>query len=305
MPFECEGLRRQRQAQAGLRRLKIVADGVICLSNQKALKRADEQTNLPETFKVTNGLLAQMVQSVKQILSSPGFIKISFADLCSVLQGTQAESFFAAAEATGEDRSREVIDKLFVHPLLESGRVLSDADAVLVSFVGGNDLTMTEINRVMEQIFRYCEKARLIMGAAIDASFGERLAVTIITSQRNETDTGSVSSMVAGTSNGETSNLSSNSRRESGAQVRNETAGRASSRFVGPPPDLSPEKTRELLQKQKCLSSHQRRSAGKMRQEYLPLEVVSKGRFDKSEPTIHQGEDLDIPTYVRRGVALN
>jgi cell division protein FtsZ len=238
-------------------------------------------------------------------LTGPGFIKISFADLCSVLQGTQAESFFATAEASGEDRSREVIDKLFAHPLLESGRVLSDADAVLVSFVGGNDLTMTEINRVMEQIFRHCEKARLIMGAAIDASFGERLAVTIITSQRNETDTGNVSSMVAGTSNGETSNLSSNSRRESGAQVRNETAGRAPSRFVGPPPDLSPEKTRELLQKQKCLSSHQRRSTGKMRQEYLPLEVVSKGRFDKSEPTIHQGEDLDIPTYVRRGVALN
>ena len=75
---------------------------VICLSNQKALKRADEQSNLPETFKATNGLLAQMVQSVKQILSSPGFIKISFADLCSVLQGTHAESFFAAAEATGE-----------------------------------------------------------------------------------------------------------------------------------------------------------------------------------------------------------
>jgi cell division protein FtsZ len=305
MPFECEGLRRQRQAQAGLRRLRIVADGVICLSNQKALKLADEPTNLPETFKVTNRLLAQMVQSVKQILSSPGFIKISFADLCSVLHGTQAESFFAAAEAAGEGRSREVVDKLFTHPLLDSGRVLGDADAVLVSFIGGNDLTMTEINRVMEQIFRHCEKARLIMGAAIEASFGERLAVTIIASQRNETDSGSVSSMVAGTSHGGTNNLSSNSGRESGSQVRNETAGRSPSRFVGPPPDLSPEKTRELLQKQKCLSSRQRRSAGKMRQEYLPLEVVSKGRFDKSEPTIHQGEDLDIPTYVRRGVALN
>jgi cell division protein FtsZ len=37
----------------------------------------------------------------------------------------------------------------------------------------------------------------------------------------------------------------------------------------------------------------------------LPLEVVSKGRFEKSEPTVYQGEDLDVPTFVRRGIVLN
>ena len=42
-----------------------------------------------------------------------------------------------------------------------------------------------------------------------------------------------------------------------------------------------------------------------MLQSQLQLDIISKGRFDKSEPTIHKGEDLDVPTYVRRGVALN
>jgi cell division protein FtsZ len=42
-----------------------------------------------------------------------------------------------------------------------------------------------------------------------------------------------------------------------------------------------------------------------MRQGMLPLEIVSKGRFEKSEPTIYHGEDLDVPTYIRRGVPLN
>jgi hypothetical protein len=42
-----------------------------------------------------------------------------------------------------------------------------------------------------------------------------------------------------------------------------------------------------------------------MRQGDLPLDIVSKGRFDKSEPTIHRGEDLDVPTYIRRGICLN
>jgi cell division protein FtsZ len=48
-----------------------------------------------------------------------------------------------------------------------------------------------------------------------------------------------------------------------------------------------------------------RKTGPKMRQAQLSLAIISKGRFDKSEPTIHKGEDLDIPTYVRRGVALN
>jgi cell division protein FtsZ len=48
-----------------------------------------------------------------------------------------------------------------------------------------------------------------------------------------------------------------------------------------------------------------RKPGPKMLQTQLPLAIVSKGRFDKSEPTIHRGEDLDIPTYIRRGVPLN
>jgi hypothetical protein len=40
-------------------------------------------------------------------------------------------------------------------------------------------------------------------------------------------------------------------------------------------------------------------------QTQLPLTIVSKGRFDKSEPTLHHGEDLDVPTFLRRGIAMN
>jgi hypothetical protein len=52
-------------------------------------------------------------------------------------------------------------------------------------------------------------------------------------------------------------------------------------------------------------SGRARRAGNKLLQTQLPLAIISKGRFDKSEPTIHKGEDLDIPTYVRRGISLN
>src|SRR5436309_4152477 len=60
LPFECEGARRQRQAQAGLERLKEAADAVLCLPNQRVLKLIDEHTSLIETFKITNDLNVSM-----------------------------------------------------------------------------------------------------------------------------------------------------------------------------------------------------------------------------------------------------
>jgi cell division protein FtsZ len=76
---------------------------------------------------------------------------------------------------------------------------------------------------------------------------------------------------------------------------------RPSSRFVPPAPDASPEKISAIRQ----AGTKVRKSGPKLRQGQLPLDIVSKGRFDKSEPTIHKGEDLDVPTYIRRGILLN
>ena len=83
-------------------------------------------------------------------------------------------------EAAGVARSREIVEKLLAHPLLDEGRALAEADAVLVSLMGGKDLTMAEVNRVMEQISRQCEQAQIIMGAAVDETLKNRLCVTVI-----------------------------------------------------------------------------------------------------------------------------
>jgi cell division protein FtsZ len=74
---------------------------------------------------------------------------------------------------------------------------------------------------------------------------------------------------------------------------------------VPPAPELGSDQGQQLLARQGRGGSRQRKNSSRLRQTQLPLEIVSKGRFDKSEPTIHKGEDLDVPTYIRRGVALN
>ena len=292
-PFHCEGSRRQRLAQHGLAELKSAADGAICLPNQKVFQIIDENTSLRETFQITNEFLATGVRGIWRLLLHKGLIEIHFADLAALVRDRHTESAFAVAEATGPARSREVLDKLLAHPMLDGGQMLVESEAVLVSVLGGPDLTMAEVNRVMEQVNRQCEHAQVIMGAAIDQAFDERLAVTLIAART------SAEPLAAATGHPAASD-------ELPQQLLPHlTGGRRGSRFVPPAPALLPDQVQQLLTRQSRGGASPRKGQSRMRQGQLPLEIVSKGRFDKSEPTIHKGEDLDVPTYLRRGVALN
>ncbi len=293
MPFDCEGHRRQRVAQHGLAQFKAAADGAICLPNQKVFKLIDENTSVLETFRIINDFLAAGVHGVWRLLRHQGLIEIHFTELAALIQDRHAESTLAIAEAMGPTRSREVMDKLLAHPMLDGGQLLGESEAVLVSVTGGADLTMAEVNRVMEQINRQCERAQVIMGAAIDEAFKDRLAITLVAARKHPER-----EAIAG---------APGSRGELGQQLLPPlTEGRTGSRFVPPAPALPSEQVEQLMARQQGTGGlRPRKSASKMRQTQLPLEIVSKGRFDKSEPTIHKGEDLDVPTYIRQGVPLN
>jgi hypothetical protein len=76
---------------------------------------------------------------------------------------------------------------------------------------------------------------------------------------------------------------------------------RSGSRFGAPPPALSEEKREQIMRVQ---GGRSRKKLSRLQKE-LPLEIIFKGRFEKSDPTIRNGEDLDVPTYIRRGVPLN
>ncbi|MDR3457629.1 MAG: cell division protein FtsZ [Verrucomicrobiae bacterium] len=264
LPFDCEGNRREAQAQTALEQLKAAADGVVCLPSQKIFKLIDENTSLVETFSFSGGFLIEGVRGVWQLLTRPGLIQVHFADLCGLLRDRHAENVFAFVEATGAGRSREVVEKILAHPLLDEGRALADSEAVLVSLLAGKDLTMAEVNRVMEQVKRQCSHAQIIMGAAVDADLKSKLCVTIIAARQTPASMPVRVEARTGTSN---------------------PAGKSDIVIARP--------------------SRVRRTGAKAVQTQLPLTIVSKGRFDKSEPTLHHGEDLDVPTFIRRGIPLN
>ena len=265
LPFDWEGSHRRDQARQDLKQIRAQADGVICLPNQKTFKLIDENTGVAEFFRISAGLLTEALRGVWQLMTRPGLIQIHLADLCALLRDKNSEAVFAFVEAAGSARAREVVEKLLAHPLLDEGRALAESDTVLVNLMGGRDLTMGEVNRVMEQITRQCEHARVIMGAALDEPLKDRLTVTVIAARH-------------------------------GRSAAPGEAAPSRGAHACPPP-------REPSGKPHAAGGR-RKADPKLRQEMLPLATISKGRFDKSEPTIHHGEDLDIPTYLRRGVSF-
>lgn len=300
LPFNCEGNQRQHHARQGLDHLTSIADGVLCLPHQKAAKLLDEHAGFADTFRASAHLLLDGVRGVWRLLMHRGLIEIHFEQLCAVLRTGGGECSFATVESAGITRARDAIEKLSAHPLLDGGQTLAAAETVLVSLLGGPDLARTDVDRVMADLKEHCPHARIIMGAAVDEAFRDRLAVTVIATGRPRRAS---AKPVTGKSEAAASpEAMPGFETELLHPTKPERPG---ARLLPPAPALTPEQREQILAQQTGKSSRGRKTGPRLKQSTLPLDIVNKGRFDKSEPTIHKGEDLDLPTYVRRGVALN
>jgi cell division protein FtsZ len=312
MPFDFEGVRRREMAKVSMRQFRAAADAVISLPNQRMTAIFDQNTPMREAFRLTNNLLSQGIRGIWQMLARPGLVNVDFAYLYSIVRGKNAESAFASAEASGEMRARDVVEKLVGSPLLDEGQVLAQSTDLLVSIVGGPDMTIADVNKITEQLQRRAETANLVMGAAIDDAYEGSLCLTVVATRHADEPVSDKPGLGAPKSRATKPAAPAKDTKETQEPKEPEfdtnfltatSAPRTSSRFAAPPPASTPQNTAELLSRQ--AGGKTRKATSKAKQQTLNLEIVSKGRFEKSEPTVHRGEDLDVPTYVRRGVALN
>lgn len=294
LPFDCEGNLRAQVALQGLSRLRESAHLVILMPNQRTISLIDDATTLTDTFKASNQLLAASVASVWRACSGENVMGLPFADLGELIRRRAPESHFAVAEAAGPNRVADVLERLLKHPLVPNPLTMAQAPAVGVVILGGPTLAMVEINRIMERLQRECGGAPLVMSTFILPEPDDALRVALLVPSEigEPADTPAAAAMLADGSRAHGSPEDLEAR-----LVDRTPASRPASRFVAPPPTTTSDRIDQLKKP--------RRSGPRLRQGQLPLEIVSKGRFEKSEPTIHGGEDLDIPTYIRRHISLN
>jgi cell division protein FtsZ len=69
-------------------------------------------------------------------------------------------------------------------------------------------------------------------------------------------------------------------------------------------PRIIPPKKKPLVAPKVETENAKREKAAAAKQEILQFEPLTRGRFEKSEPTIVEGQDLDVPTFLRKNVRV-
>jgi cell division protein FtsZ len=177
LPFNYEGAVRSENAEAGLARLRDVCDTVIVVPNDKLLEIAP-RLPLAAAFRVADEVLMRSIKGITEIVTKPGLVNRDFADLRTIMK-RGGVAMIGLGESDGDDRAREAVLEALNSPLLDVD--ISDATGALINVVGGKDMTMQEVMRVVEEIHnRVNPDARILWGASIDENLDHTIRAMLV-----------------------------------------------------------------------------------------------------------------------------
>ncbi|MEK7251216.1 MAG: cell division protein FtsZ, partial [Bacteroidota bacterium] len=178
-PFNCEGKRRNSQAEVGIEELKKQVDTLIIIPNQKLLTIVERTTPLQAAFDIANEVLYGATRGISEVITVPGLINVDFADVKTVMK-EMGDAVMGTGIATGENRATEAAHEAISSPLLEELKI-EGAQGVLVNITGGLDMSLVEIEEATEIIRAAAgEDVNVILGAVIDDKMTDEIMVTVI-----------------------------------------------------------------------------------------------------------------------------
>jgi len=178
-PFYFEGKKRMKQAEEGLANLKMTADALITIPNQRLLSISGKSMTLLEAFKKADEVLYHAAKGISDIIVGHGIINLDFADVRTVMSET-GMALMGTGIATGENRSVEAAQRAISSPLLED-ITIEGARGLLINITGGENMTLSEINEATTLIQKEAhEDANVIWGMVVDKTMKEEIRVTVI-----------------------------------------------------------------------------------------------------------------------------
>jgi cell division protein FtsZ len=371
MPFAFEGKRRHKQAEEALAALEQVADAVICFDNDKMGEAVSPKAGIHHAFANADVTISQSVRAIGTVFNRPGLIHIGFDDLRAALRGAGARCLFGFGEAEGDNRANEALNRAFKNPLMDKGRMLGEAHNVLINVAGGPEMTLNEVQILMEEFARHIgDDTQVRFGATVDRAMGNRMSVTIVSSVGGEVaavaqprpaharthaqiraqtqphlphepeqapEPESIEEPVAAVeAEHEPAAVPPHAVEAEEELLPQEVVEPDVEEIIEPveaeagepqmldiidePPAPAPEPvaapTPHVARPRPAVARPSKTAAApgapapaaakpaEERQATLQFEPVSRGRFEKSEPTIVDGQDLDVPTFLRRNVKV-
>ncbi len=176
-PFTAEGEVRRTNAEAGLERLRDVADTVIVVPNDRLL---DSVGKLPvkQAFKVSDEVLMRSVKGITELITKPGLVNLDFADVRTVME-KGGVAMIGLGESDSEQKAQDSVNSALRSPLLDVD--ISAATSALVNVTGGPDMAIEEAEGVVEEIYdRIDPDARIIWGTSIDEELDGSMRTMIV-----------------------------------------------------------------------------------------------------------------------------
>lgn len=295
LPFSFEGRRRAKQTEDALALLEKSADLLLCFENDRMSEITQPGAGVEDTFEKSDILLEQCLKSLVHMIELPGLMRVSLSDLSRLLDGRNPRCLFGAGESEAENRAFDAVGKALKCPLL-GRKLLSESRTVIVHIAGSSDVSLAEIGVIMREVEKYTDSdAHLMLGIGLRNEMSPKLTVSVLGClsqpvQRDEEE--EATAPVAASAN--------TSRQERPAQPETEEEEAPAAQETGGPkktiPATDPRPRRAIVEDGK--------KGTKPKQEFLPFDSVNRGRFEKSEPTIVEGEDLDVPTFLRMKIKV-
>ena len=177
-PFSFEGPKRARFAAEGVAKMKEHVDTLVIIANNRLLEIVDKKTPMLQAFQEADNVLRQGVQGISDLITSPGYVNLDFADVKTVMQN-QGSALMGIGTANGENRTEEATKKAISSPLLEVS--IDGAEQVLLNITGGQDLSLFEAQAASDIISQAAtSEVNIIFGTSINESLEDNVIVTVI-----------------------------------------------------------------------------------------------------------------------------
>lgn len=184
-PFSFEGPKRGRFAAEGIDQMKEHVDTLVTIANNRLLEIVDKKTPMLEAFREADNVLRQGVQGISDLITSPGYVNLDFADVKTVMEN-QGSALMGIGTASGENRTAEATKKAISSPLLEVS--IDGAESVLLNITGGSDLSLFEAQDASDIVSAASTgDVNIIFGTSINEELGDEVVVTVIATGIDQT----------------------------------------------------------------------------------------------------------------------
>ena len=295
-PFSFEGKRAQSLAAEAASSLKQICDGVVILDNNQVASSGPSKAALGETFNASDEAMQVFLPNMLAMLSSKGPVRINRSHLLKALSRAGEKIYFGYGQASGSNRLHEAVERLFKSPQLQGGRVLAKCSAIFMQLRGPKDLSFAEAQAAMQEVERIVgEESDIQLSVSAEEPAGAALQIFILAVEEKEEKKEIVPNV---------ENIPASIPKKSEPSEPSPAAPVPKASIAELPLDLL-----ELNLPEEAIESQKSATAKpvtkvKQTQGALNFTAAQRGRFDKSEPTIVEGEDLDTPTYLRQGLKL-